>query len=81
MHIGYYLIYMYVLLFLCKASHKSILIDESNIMFKIHACTRTCMIQSDFIIQPLVSTCMSHSNFMQVFTWHKDYNVMLMSEV
>ena len=49
------------------------------IMSKLHACTCTCIIQSDFNIQPLVSTCMSHSNFMQVFTWHKDYYVMLMS--
>ena len=70
---------MYVLLFLGKASCESIVIDENNIMSKIHACT--CTYQILRYNHQNFSTCMSLSNFMQVLTWHKDYNVMLKSEV
>ena len=60
--------------FLCKASHESILIDESNSELKnIHL----CMIQLQISVNKNIYVTFK----LYAGTWHKDYNVMLKSEV
>ena len=65
--------------FLCKASHESILIDEINSMFNIHVHTFTCTCTIQ--LQILVYKNMYVTFKFYAGTWHKDYNVMLNSEV